>query len=271
MPISLNTNNQPQPKKVHSGLRALGRRTLPAKISLKQGQYELVRIFKHDFFAATGLYDGPGGMVVLKIGRESDFLGLPLAWLGRWLTRREAAIYRRLSNVPGVPDFVQQDRKNGLIHIYAPGHPLRRRERVNDQFFDRLQQLLDELHRRDIAYVDLNKRDNIIVGDDGRPYLIDFQISLCWPAGRRKKPLAIRWLLSQFQTGDLYHLAKHMRRHRPDLMRPEHQAMLRRGADLVRWHRWFSGPFRQLRRQTLKRLGQWRKQQPDEVARKTPT
>ncbi len=266
MLISLNADNRGNPKKVHSWLRALGRSTLPAKITVTQEQYELVRIFKHDFFAATGLYDGPGGMVVLKIGRESDFLGLPLAWLGRWLTRREAAIYRRLSDVPGVPHFVQQEGKNGLVHVYAPGHPLQRHERVNDQFFDRLQQLLDELHGRDIAYVDLNKRDNIIVGDDGRPYLIDFQISLCWPAVRRKKLAALRWLLSQFQKGDLYHLAKHIKRHRPNLMRPEHQAMLRRGTNLVRWHRWFSGPFRQFRRQTLKRLGQWREQETGDVA-----
>ena len=62
-----------------------------------------------------------------------------------------------------------------------PGYPLGRDERVSDTFFDELAELVSWLHERHMAYVDLNKRQNILMGDDGRPYLIDFQISLHLP------------------------------------------------------------------------------------------
>ena len=40
---------------------------------------------------------------------------------------------------------------------------------THDEFLPTLRGLLNKLHRRGIAYVDLHKRENIIVGDDGRP------------------------------------------------------------------------------------------------------
>jgi len=243
-----------RPTKSARWLRALGTRSLPERIVAAGQTYRLLRIFKHDFFAATGLYEGLTGAVVLKVGRETDFLGLPLQWLGRWLIHREAAIYSRLLDVDGVPCFFGTWRQNGFIHAYVPGHPLGRHEWVNDEFFDRLQSLLEELHRRDVAYVDLNKRENIVVGADGRPYLIDFQISLHWPQHRGRKPAPVRWLLALLQHADRYHLAKHVKKHRPDLVRSEHERMWQKGVKLARMHRWISQPFTRLRRRTLKRL-----------------
>ena len=37
------------------------------------------------------------------------------------------------------------------------------------------------MHARRTVYVDLHKRENIIVSEHGKPCLIDFQISICWP------------------------------------------------------------------------------------------
>jgi len=245
-------------RKHDTWLRALGRRELPQQILLRDQAYGRVETLKHDFFAATGLYEGPTGKQVLKLGRQAELLGLPLAWLGRWLADREADIYQRLQDLEGIPTYAGRWGKNGLLHAYVPGHPLRRHEWVNERFFDRLQAQIDQIHRRGMAYVDLNKRENIIVGEDGRPYLIDFQISFYWPYTSRPMPLPVRWLLRWLQQGDLYHLAKHIKRHRPDLLRPEHEQMWERGIRLVRFYRRFSAPFTRLRRQTLKRLGRWR-------------
>ena len=119
------------------------------------------------------------------------------------------------------------------------------------------------MHQRDVAYVDLEKRENILVDAQGRPYLIDFQISWRWPAGgngrgqglQRLIPAPLgRFLLARLQQGDRYHLLKHRRRHRPDAMTPEQlEASYRRGP-YVDLHRWLFRPFTLLRRGVLKWL-----------------
>ena len=50
---------------------------------------------------------------------------------------------------------------------------MRKGERVPDDFHDRLARLVGEVHARDMAYVDLEKCENVLVGEDGRPYLFD--------------------------------------------------------------------------------------------------
>lgn len=57
-------------------LLALGRCTLPKIITTDQGHFQLQEVFKHDFWAASGLYVGQNGKVVLKIYRRQDLMGL---------------------------------------------------------------------------------------------------------------------------------------------------------------------------------------------------
>jgi hypothetical protein len=136
----------------------------------------------------------------------------------------------------------------------VPGHPLERYERVSDTFFDELFSLLHATHDRHIAYVDLNKRQNILVGEDGRPYLIDFQISLFLPPTSWRRLRPVRWLLTRFQQADWYHCLKHKRRLRPDLLTPAERARLQQLSIWIRIHRWLTRPLTNLRRRTLSRL-----------------
>ena len=114
--------------------------------------------------------------------------------------------------------------------------------------------MVDTVHARDVAYVDLEKRENIIVGDDGRPYLIDFQISLHVPPGRGPLRRIARWILARFQQSDRYHLLKHWRRHRPDQLSPEQIAHSRRAGAWIQLHRTLTRPLVRLRRRTLSRV-----------------
>ena len=246
----------------HAWLRALGAEELPPQIELPSGTYSHVRTYKHDFFAATGLYRGPAGKAVLKVGRTAPLLVIPMKWMGHLLADHEAAVYRAVDDLPGVPRCLGRWGPTGFVHAFVEGHPLQRGEPVNDAFFPRLQALLTEMHHRGIAYVDLEKRENILVGDDGRPHLIDFQISFHWPAPterrtgwRRLMPDEMgRFLLRRLQDGDRYHLLKHMRRHRPDLLtHPQRMASYRGGA-LIALHRRVSRPLTALRRTILRRL-----------------
>lgn len=248
----------------HAWLRALGAGELPAEIVLAHGRYRHLRTYKHDFFAATGLYDGPGGQAVLKIGRTAPLLGLPMQWIGRYLAGHERRIYELVDGLPGVPRCLGAWGPTGFVHAFVPGHPLQRHERVNDEFFPALRELLEAIHSRRIAYVDLEKRENVLVGDDGRPYLIDFQISWYWPGSgvsRSSTPLERlmpdslgRWILRVLQRGDRYHLAKHCRRHRPDTLTCEEYAASYRHGPFITLHRRLSAPFTALRRASLKLL-----------------
>lgn len=235
---------------------------LPPAIRCAGANYRFVRQFKHDFFAATGLYeraDGPTGgpadektaRVVLKLQRCRPLFGLPLRWLGAWLTRHEATIYRELADVPGVPRFIGLLGPTGFVHEFVPGRPLHRDTPVGDTFFDELADLLRTIHARGIAYVDLNKRQNILVGDDGRPCLIDFQIS--FRLGRRGGQMP-RSLLGMLQRQDWYHFYKHKRRCRPDLMTQAEVERSYRPDGWINLHRRVSRPYFAVRRWTLDRL-----------------
>jgi hypothetical protein len=106
------------------------------------------------------------------------------------------------------------------------------------------------MHRRRIAYVDLHKRENIIVGDDGAPYLVDFQIGVMlgerWPS---------RAILRMLQDSDLYHLRKHWGKCRPDQCAPEMINIRKRPPWWIGLHRRIARPFREARRRVLVRLG----------------
>ena len=123
---------------------------------------------------------------------------------------------------------------------------------VPDYFFDKLVNVMGHLHERGIAYTDTNKRDNIIVGEDGHPYLIDFQISF-GPTVRSTNGL-LAWALRFMQRMDLYHIYKHKSRLRPDLMKLDEWKLRRNAGVLLKAHRCIFKPFRDFRRTTLARL-----------------
>ncbi len=238
----------------HPWLFALPGAELPQTVNCAGRDYHLVKTFKHDFFAATGLYRGPEGLAVLKIGRTNEFFALPMAWVGRFLARREIRLYERVHDLPGVPRLLGPVGETGFLHEFVPGHDLGRREMVSDTFFDELLALLKALHERHIAYVDLNKRQNVLVGESGRPYLIDFQISLLLPPTGWRRPRVVRGLLGRFQRVDIYHCLKHKRRLRRDLLTAEEERVVSRLSIWIRLHRWIVRPLTQLRRRILRRL-----------------
>jgi hypothetical protein len=239
--------------------RALGKQEPPQQVSINGNMYYRKRVFKHDSWAATALYaDGHGRQVVCKFNRQQSIAGLPLGWLGNWLARREGNALRRLSDVANVPSWSGpvyvngQRQQHAVAHEFIEGHPLGCGERVNDDFFPALQKCLAEMHRRHMAYVDLHKRENILVGDDGKPYFVDFQISLSLPEWWPANSTLTRLWLRLFQDSDSYHLHKHYTRCRPDQLG---EATSAQRPWWIRLHRLIAVPFRTLRRSLLVRLG----------------
>jgi hypothetical protein len=250
----------PKARKPRSELfLAMGQAGLPSQVEVAGALYVLRDTLKHDSWAATGLYEGPTGRIICKFNRVRPVFGVPLGWLGRMLGRREVHMLHRLEGVPNVARGMGEVRVDGHVMLHAvarqfvEGRPLRPRQYVADDFFPRLRAALDEIHRRGAAYVDLHKRDNIIVGVDGQPYLIDFQVS--WGASRTPGVWSRLWLsgalLRMLQRSDDYHLLKHMIRHRADLVPPGQRNIDRLRPWPNRVARWLGDPIRFLRRRLL--------------------
>lgn len=249
----LDRHRPARPDRAAYAMRALGKGGLPPQLTVGGAPWRMVRTVKHDFFAATGFYENATGrLAVLKMSRSADFAGFPLAWIGRWLCRREVRFYNRLSDLPNVPRVLGLVGRNGFLHDYVQGRPLKKGKPVPDGFFRQLTDLLKEMHRRDVAYVDTNKPENILLGDDGRPHLIDFQIS--WDLHELGDWRLNRWWLRRLQREDFYHILKHKSRLRPDEMTAEEQARAEHRSPLIRLHRFLTKPYFKFRRRTFQRL-----------------
>jgi hypothetical protein len=233
-------------------MRALGKSDLPSAIQLGDRIFRLTRTVKHDFFAATGFYDDSAGRIVLKIGRTVEFAGVPLLWLGKLLRRRELGFYQKLRDLPAVPKVLGTLGPTGFLLEYVAGAPLASRPRCPDSYFSELGALFDELHRRNLAYVDANKSQNILLGPDGRPHLIDFQIS--YDSDMVPVKSLSRLLLQLFRESDTYHLLKHKSRLRPDQLTDDERTILQRRSLPIRLHRFFLKPYFNMRRRIFRRL-----------------
>ena len=236
-------------------MHALGKDGLPPSLHVRGlGEIRLEEAVKHDFWAATGFYRVAGDQtrVVVKLNRRESLLGLPMRWTGRWLSLREKRAYRKLRDVPNIPALIGVIGDTGLVHAYVDGAPLGDDRRVPDDFFDALLALIDQLELRGIVYVDTNKPENILHGADGRPHLIDFQISFdanaWWP------PVLGRWLLGVVKRGDVYHCLKHKRRFRPDQLSAADREILDRAHGALRLHRAVTKPYFVIRRPIMRWL-----------------
>ncbi len=236
--------------------RALGKLDPPERIEVGCCHFERVEILKHDSWAATAVYRCDDRKIVCKFNRQQPIFGLPMRWLGRTLARQESTMLQRLGDLPGIPAWSGTIRHHGKLldfavaHEFIEGHPLGADERRSPDFFDRLRSLLVQIHRRDIAYVDLHKRENVIVGNDGLPYLIDFQISFRFSKSRLFAES--RELLDILQQADLYHVEKLRLKH---CLNASPEALQRIQPLFIRLHRLIALPFRRFRRSLLVRLG----------------
>ncbi|MCS7032978.1 MAG: hypothetical protein NZ561_03170 [Phycisphaerae bacterium] len=235
------------------GMRALGCQEPPDTFVLTGQLFRRTRIVKHDFWAATAFYQAlDGTRVVAKINRSEPFLGLPMDWIGRWLCRREIRFYRAMADLEHVPALLGRIGRTGFIHAFVEGEPLSASSRIPDSFFPELQKLFAEIHRRGIAYVDANKPQNILLGRDGRPYLIDFQIS--YDLHELGDWFLNRAILRRMQREDDYHVLKHKRKLRPDQMTNEELQRVSRRSPFIRLHRFLTRPYFLIRRRVMRGL-----------------
>lgn len=126
------------------------------------------------------LYRGPAGNFIIKGPRGK---GLRRK-LGQSAIRREARIYRRLRNVPGIPKCFGWVEGGYLVLEHIPGDTLKdlddRMQRLENhaQFYSRLLATLRGMHEAGVAHGDLKRKRNILVGPGQQPFVIDFGIAV---------------------------------------------------------------------------------------------
>ena len=231
----------------------------PETLELRGLSYRRVKVFKHDFFAATCLYeranttaDAKLPKIVVKFCRTRPFWGIPGEWLGKLLIDHEQAIYRALDGVTGVPRWVARLSNSACAIEYREGRPLDHEPPPTTGFFEKLRALLDAVHARGVGHCDTNKRSNILITPDDEPVLLDYQLAvrtrddLPWPL----RAIA-RHIVRYIAQRDIYHLYKHKRRMKPDELTDDERKLSYRRSGLHWLHRKLTKPWRAVRRDFL--------------------
>ncbi len=231
--------------------RALGEAGLPAAIRCAGRAYHRERVYKHNVVSAVGLYRCGRDRLVLKCYRTAPLFLLPAEWGGRLMARHEVAALRRVQDIRGVPRLRGRLGATGIVRDYVPGRPLHKGTSVSEAFFPELFRMLRQMHRRGVAYVDLEKAENILVGEEGLPHLIDFQVAFRLPDARWRDVWPAGWLFELFRQADLYHARKHFRRAYKSSLGPRQKHFLRRKPWFVVLSNALHSPFKTIRRRLV--------------------
>jgi predicted Ser/Thr protein kinase len=137
---------------------------------------------------------------------EKDCGGMPgFAWLfGRISLRWEEKALKKLRGIEGVPEYLGRPTRNSLRMASVPGVPLDKMKRgdLSERCFQRLKDLLLQIHRMGVAHGDLHMRNILIDGD--RPYVIDFSTAYL----RGRLPLLDRQIFNLVVQLDMERLFK---------------------------------------------------------------
>jgi serine/threonine protein kinase len=120
-----------------------------------------------------------GSKAVVKDFSKNGFLFRNI--IGRFLIWRENKAYRRLRGLRGIPRFYHVIDGLAIVLEEISGRNVEGLERENplgETFFYDLRQLVESVHGRGLAHCDLKRAPNILIGDNGMPYLVDWSASV---------------------------------------------------------------------------------------------
>lgn len=123
----------------------------------------------------------------------------PRSWLirltiGRFFTWREVHFLQRLTDAEGVPQNVRRINAFCCEERYYPSRVLRTCVPPPPlTFFQKLEAMVKEFHRRGVAHLDLRNARNILVTNDNEPMVLDWQSAIPLTGlFRIIRPIAIR-------------------------------------------------------------------------------
>jgi hypothetical protein len=147
-----------------------------------------------------------------------------LGWLARRLAAREARALEALRNLPQVPRLLEWNGRE-LRRSWLDGLPLQRAAPPGREYFREALTLVRRMHAEGVVHNDLAKEPNWLVGSDGRPALVDFQLAM--------RPRLRGRLFRMLAWDDLRHLLKHKRSYCPQALTARQRAILGRRSPLA--------------------------------------
>jgi hypothetical protein len=228
-------------------------RKYPEKTVINDEIYYYEKILKDDFFSVNVLYkNDKGRRFVLKLSDFRFIFGILFRPFAALMSSHEYKIYKMIADIEGVPELGPRLGWRGYFHEYIEGKTLHELkdtpEVLPENFFNELKDIVDQVNKRRILYVDMNKKGNVIMSDDGKPFLIDFQISQYfkkrrWILGRLTDKIFYRLIKE-----DIYHVYKHKKRYQKELMTEEEMKLAVRSDLIKSYDRFLGGWYRKLKR-----------------------
>lgn len=130
-----------------------------------------------------------------------DFSGSP--WLikntlGKLFVDWEFNNLQKLKENPSIAKNSKKISNYTLVFDYIEGKPLKSfpENSLNKEFFLELENNIKLMHQFDLVHLDLRNLGNVLVGDDGHPYIIDFQSAI-------STKYIFSWLEKILKTSDL--------------------------------------------------------------------
>jgi RIO-like serine/threonine protein kinase len=123
--------------------------------------------------------EGKGVRAVVKDFSSTKFFYRNI--IGRFLIWRERRAYETLKGLKGIPAYYGVIDGLALALEEIPSRPLKKHNKnikLSDTFFGDLKNIVDSFHRRGLAHCDLKNGANVLVGHDGRPYIVDWSASI---------------------------------------------------------------------------------------------
>jgi predicted Ser/Thr protein kinase len=119
----------------------------------------------------TLLYEDSSQKFVIKAPHGSGLI----KYIHILMLRHENKVYKNLSDFSGAPKCYGMIDNRYLVIEYINGQPIRKQRPANDQaYFEKLFELIEQMHRLNVAHMDLKKKDNLLTTENDQPYLIDF-------------------------------------------------------------------------------------------------
>lgn len=128
----------------------------------------------------TLLYQRGGIKLVIKTPHGAGISRL----IHTHMLRHEHRVYKRLVDYPFAPACYGMIDNRFLVLEHIEGTTIRD-HRPHDEaaFIDKLFGAIQQLHARDVAHMDLKKKDNLLVTNDDEPCLLDFGAAVIRKSG----------------------------------------------------------------------------------------
>lgn len=149
---------------------------------------------------------------------------------GRFLVWREKKAYERLEGIKGVPVFYGSIDGLALIMEEIAGKSIKavhQTKGIPEKFYSDLHDLLETVHNAGLAHCDLKRAPNIIVGDDGMPYLVDWSASI---SADEFRMFPLSMIFRRFVRDDFNSIVKLKLKYNPEMVsREEKDGYINRG------------------------------------------